>query len=106
MEKQFEILIDSELTGETHHILFSTTNYDDAYYLLRKAVCILGDDTLNKVSDGSVQVTLKTDFGTFSLTADADSGVVEWRCFVGRKSDCSSFCDIYEHCEEIKRLPT
>lgn len=101
MEKQFKISIESELTGETHHILFSTANYDDADYILQKAICLLDDDTLNKVSDGSVWVTLRTDFGTFSLAVD--DGFAEWRYFVGCKSDCQEFCDMLERCDEIKK---
>ena len=100
-EKQFEILIESKITGETHHILFSTANYDDACYLLHKSVCILDDDTLSKVSNGSVWVTLQTDFGTFSLAVDGD--FAEWRYFVGRKSDCQESCDVLERCEEIRK---
>lgn len=101
-EKQFEILIESEITGETHHIIFSTANYDDTCYLLHKSVCILDDDTLSKVSDGSVRVTLKTDFGVYELGI-INEKLAEWRYFVGCKSDCQEFCDILERCEEIRK---
>ena len=101
-EKQFEILIESKITGETHHILFSTANYDDACYLLHKSVCILDDDTLSEVSDGSVRVTLRTDFGVYELGV-INGKFAEWRYLVGRKSDCERVCDVYERCEEIKK---
>lgn len=102
MEKQFKISIESERTGETHHILFSTANYDDADYILQKAICLLDDDTLSEVSDGSVRVTLKTDFGVYELGI-INGRFAEWRYFIGLKSDCQEFCDILERCEEIRK---